>query len=81
MAISTPQPQPGTSGTDIVDIIVHGMIRENGKTEALQVQSSPRPDLNAEALSLVSTWTFQPMMCNDKPATRGADFVVHFQGR
>ena len=81
VAVSTPQPQPGTSGTDIVDVIVHGMIRENGKTEALQVQSSPRPDLNAEALSLVSTWTFEPMMCNDKPATRGADFVVHFQGR
>jgi outer membrane biosynthesis protein TonB len=57
------------------------MIRETGKTEALKIQNSPRPDLNAEALSTVSQWTFQPMMCNDKLATEGADFVVHFQGR
>jgi TonB family protein len=64
-----------------VDIIVTGMIRENGKTEALKIQSSPRPDLNAEALSIVAQWTFQPMMCDDKLATQGSDFVVHFQGR
>ena len=78
---STPQPAPGNLGTDTVDVLVTGMIRETGKTEALKIQSSPRPDLNAEALSTVSQWTFQPMMCNDKLATQGADFVVHFQGR
>jgi hypothetical protein len=63
---STPQPAPGNLGTDTVDVLVTGMIRETGKTEALKIQSSPRPDLNAEALSTVSQWTFQPMMCNDK---------------
>jgi Gram-negative bacterial TonB protein C-terminal len=78
---STPQPAPGNLGTDTVDVIVTGVIRETGKTEALKIQSSPRPDLNAEALSTVAQWTFQPMMCNDKLATQGADFVVHFQGR
>ena len=81
IGISTPQPAPGNLGTDTVDVIVTGMIRENGKTEALKIQSSPRPDLNAEALGTVSQWTFQPMVCNDKLATQGADFVVHFQGR
>jgi len=81
IGISTPQPSPGNGGTDIVDIIVTGMIRENGKTEALKIQSSPRPDLNAEALSTVAQWTFQPMMCDDKLVTQGSDFVVHFQGR
>ena len=81
IAISTPQPSPGDLGTDTVDVIVTGMIRESGKTEALKIQSSQRPDLDAEALSAVSKWTFQPMMCNDKLATQGTDFVVHFQGR
>jgi hypothetical protein len=81
IGISTPQPAPGNLGTDTVDVIVTGMIRENGKTEALKIQSSQRPDLNAEALSTVSQWTFQPMVCNDKLTTQGADFVVHFQGR
>jgi TonB family protein len=81
IAISTPQPLPGNSGADTVDVIVAGLIRESGKTEALKIQSSPRPDLDAEALSTVSKWTFQPMICNDKLATQGTDFVVHFQGR
>jgi outer membrane biosynthesis protein TonB len=47
----------------------------------VQIQSSPRPDLNAEALKLVSTWKFLPLLCNDAPATVDGDFVVHFQGR
>ena len=81
IGISTPQPPAGNAGTDTVDIIVTGMIRETGKTEALKIQSSPRSDLNEEALSTVSRWSFQPMICNDKLATQGADFVVHFQGR
>jgi TonB family protein len=81
IAISTPQPSPGNLGTDTVDVIVTGMILESGKTDALKIQSSQRPDLDAEALSTVSKWTFQPMMCNDKLATQGTDFVVHFQGR
>ena len=34
-----------------------------------------------EAMKLVATWEFTPLMCNDKPAATVADFVVHFQGR
>jgi hypothetical protein len=78
---STPQPTPGNHGTATVDIIVTGMIRETGKTEALKIQSSSRPDLEAEAIATVSQWTFQPMVCNDKVVTSDGDFVVHFQGR
>lgn len=81
IGISTPQPPPGNRGTGTVDIIVTGMIRETGRTEALKIQSSSRPDLEAEAIATVSQWTFQPMLCNDKVSTQGADFVVHFQGR
>jgi TonB family protein len=56
-------------------------IRDNGKVDQVQIQSSSRPDLNAEALELVSTWKFLPLLCNDAPATVDGDFVVHFQGR
>jgi hypothetical protein len=81
IGVSTPQPASGNRGTGTVDIIVTGMIRETGKTEALKIQSSSRPDLEAEAIATVSQWTFQPMVCNDKVVTSGEDFVVHFQGR
>ena len=38
-------------------------------------------DLNAEAMKLVGTWKFTPLMCNDQVAATMGDFVVHFQGR
>jgi TonB family protein len=82
VVLSTPQPAPGDKTTKITDVLVTGMIRETGKTEALKVQSSSgRPDLDAEALTTVAAWTFQPMMCSSHPVTTEADFVVHFQGR
>lgn len=81
IVISAPQPPPGNVGTDIVDVIVTGLVLPNGKTDVLKVQSSSRPELNDEALKTVAQWTFQPMMCNDEPGTQGTDFVVHFQGR
>jgi len=81
IVISAPQPAPGNARTETVDVIVAGFVMPTGKTYMLQVQSSPRPDLNDEALSTVAKWTFQPMMCNDQPSTQYADFVVHFQGR
>jgi len=43
--------------------------------------SSGNTDLDAEALRTVSTWTFQPGLCDGHTVTLGADFVVHFQGR
>ena len=81
IAISTPQPAPGNQGDQTVDVVVTGWIWNTGKTYGLTIQDSPRPDLNAEALAIVSQWRFQPMICNDKASTRDADFLVHFQGR
>ena len=82
IGISTPQPPPGARNTQTVDAVLTGMIRETGKTEALKVQSSSgNTDLDAEALRTVSTWTFQPGLCDGHTVTLGADFVVHFQGR
>jgi TonB family protein len=74
-------PPAGDASTDTIDVIVHGRIRDNGKVDQVQIQSWPRPGLNAEALELVSTWKFLPLLCNDAPATVDGDFVVHFQGR
>jgi TonB family protein len=69
-------------GTETIDAVLTGMIRETGRTEALKVQvSSGRPELDAEAMRTVSNWTFQPGLCDGHVVTLGADFVVHFQGR
>jgi hypothetical protein len=40
-----------------------------------------RPDLNDEAMKLVATWKFTPLLCDDKKAATIADFIVHFQDR
>ena len=60
---STPQPRPGNRNGG-ADIAVRAMIGVDGKVHDPLVQSSERPDLNAEALSLVSQWVFLPAMCN-----------------
>jgi hypothetical protein len=77
---SMPQPAPVGRGPD-VDVVVRGMIGQDGKVRNALVQSSARPDLNPEALSLVAQWVFLPAMCNGKPNSTEASFVVHFHGR
>jgi hypothetical protein len=81
VGISMPMPSPGTAGTGIVDVVVRGYIWDTGAVQPTTIVSSLRPDLNEEAMKLVATWKFTPLMCNDKPAATTADFVVHFQGR
>ena len=81
VGISTPMPPAGKSGSEVVDVIVHGWVLANGTVARLQIESSPRSDLNDEALRTVATWKFLPLMCNDEPASLEGDFVVHFQGR
>jgi TonB family protein len=77
---SMPQPAPGGRGPD-VDVVVRGMIGQDGKVHDALVQSSARPDLNPEALSLIAQWNFLPAMCNGQPNPTEASFVVHFHGR
>ena len=81
VGISMPMPPPGTEGTNIVDVVVRGLITDKGAVKPTIIVSSHRPDLNEEAMKLVATWKFTPLMCNDKVAITVADFVVHFQGR
>lgn len=81
VAVFTPQPLPGKNGDKVVDVLVHGNIRPDGKVHDAVVDASPDPKLNAEALQLISTWKFLPLICNDEPASLSTDFVLHFQGR
>jgi TonB family protein len=75
-----PQPASGARGPDS-DVVVRGVIERDGRVSNTLVQSSERPDLNAEALGLVGQWTFLPAMCNGNPNPTEASFVVHFHGR
>jgi TonB family protein len=77
---SMPQPKPGNGGGES-DVVVRGLIGTDGRVHDAVVQSSERPDLNAEALSLIAQWVFTPGMCNGSPNQNEASFVLHFQGR
>jgi len=81
VAVFTPMPPAGDSGTGIVDVVVHGYIWSDGRVQPTGIESSRRPDLNNEALRLAATWRFLPLICNDEPATTDSDFVLHFQDR
>jgi len=81
VGISMPMPPPGTQGTSIVDVVVRGFITDKGVVQPTVIVSSLRPDLNEEAMKLVATWKFTPLMCNDQIAATVAHFVAHFQGR
>src|SRR5580704_4676867 len=50
-----PQPKPGNGGSEI-DVVVRGMIFPDGRIHDAVVQSSERPELNAEALDIIHEW-------------------------
>jgi TonB family protein len=75
-----PQPKPGT-GTQNVDVMLHGTIGPDGKIHDAMINRSGRDDLNNEALKIFSTWTFTPAVCNGKPIEVPADVTLHFQNR
>jgi TonB family protein len=78
--VNTPQPPPGSS-IQITDIRLQGLIDTNGRVLSLKPIESSHPDLNEEAIKLVSTWTYQPATCEGKTVTWGTTFTVHFKGR
>jgi hypothetical protein len=77
---SMPQPKPGNGGADF-DVVVRGIVGEDGKVHDAVVQSSERPDVNSEALGLIQQWVFTPGLCNGRPNPVEASFVLHFQAR
>jgi len=80
LGISTPQPPGGRLNGDY-DVVVRGLVGEDGKVHQAVVQESERPDLNAEALRLVQQWVFTPAMCDGKPYITETALTLHFQGR
>ena len=78
--LSMPQPPAGNGGTSS-GVVVRARVGVEGHIYEPVVQSSDRPDLNSEALSLARQWTFTPAMCNGRADPHEVDFTLHFQGR
>lgn len=72
-------PQPGSAGAGPwYDVQVHGDIGEDGHVRHATVLSAGRPDLEQQAVQIVSQWIFSPAVCNGKPVPVSGDFVIHF---
>ena len=78
-AINTPQPEPG-SAPYVSDVTLTGFVGVDGHVFGLKSIDPTSPELSAEAIKQVSTWTFSPATCNGKPVTWETHFVVHFKG-
>lgn len=79
-ADKTPQPQAKAISDDAIVVRVHGYVGKDGKPTGLKVLDTGRADLSAEALRILSGWTYHPAMCEYNPATMETDFVVNFKG-
>lgn len=77
---NTPQPPPKALSDDVIEIRVHGRVGKDGKPTALKAFDTARTDLAAEAVRIVSTWTYHPAKCEYEPATMETDFIVKFKG-
>jgi len=74
------QPKAGP-GTNIEEIQVRGEVLPDGKMRNAVVDTASRAELRAEALDLVSRWTFQPATCDGKPINSWTTISIQFQGR
>ena len=72
-------PQPAGAGPGPwYDVQVHGAIGGDGRVHQASVLPAGRPDLEKQAIEIVSTWVFTPPLCNGTPTTISVDLVVHF---
>jgi hypothetical protein len=79
--VSTPQPEPGNRSIDVIDIRLIGVIGTDGHVSNLKPLETSHPELNEEAMKLVSTWTYEPAQCRGAPAAWSTTFTLHFKGR
>jgi TonB family protein len=75
--VNMPQPKPGTGGE--TEVVLRGLIGQDGKVHDAVVESTERPDLNSAALQLIQQWTFTPATCNGQATSVEASFTLHFQ--
>ena len=72
-------PQPSSAGAGPwYDVEVDGVIREDGHVHEAAVLANGKPELEAQAIQIVSGWIFSPSMCDGKPNPEYAHLVVHF---
>lgn len=80
--ISAPQPvAKGNPDAPIVTVELRVRVRADGTVSSVQVLKPVRDDLDAEAVSLVKTWIYQPGNCEGTKRDMAIDAAVHFQGR
>jgi hypothetical protein len=79
--INIPQPEQQSVSTNVVDVVLNGLVDTQGHTTQLKPLDNLYPDLNHEAVDLVSKWTYAAGSCNGVATTWGERFVVHFVGR
>jgi outer membrane biosynthesis protein TonB len=54
------------------------MIGEDGHVYGAAVLPAGRPELEKQAVQIVSGWVFSPGLCEGKPIAVNASLVVHF---
>ena len=79
---SNPQPRgEGAPDAPVTDVAVHLYVTPQGTVAHASVVKPVRPDLDAEALKVVSGWLYDPGTCNGVAQGYIINSVVHFQGR
>ena len=72
-------PQPTSAGAGPwYNVQVHGVIGPDGHVSEASVLTNGRPELEQQAVQIVSAWIFSPGVCNGKPVPVAAELVVHF---
>ncbi len=72
-------PQPTSAGAGPwYDVHVHGVIGPEGHVSEAAVLANGKPELEQQAIQIVSGWIFSPGVCNGKPVPVDAQLVVHF---
>jgi hypothetical protein len=74
---SAPQP-PSAGPGPWYDVQVHGSIGSDGHVHNPTAMTAGKPDLEKQAVQIVSSWVYSPPTCDGKPTSVSADFIVHF---
>ena len=84
MPVPKSAPQPASKGggdAPVITVEVHLHVRPDGTVWGAEILKPVRDDLDAEAVELVKTWTYQPGVCEGTRQDFAIDASVHFQGR
>lgn len=72
-------PQPASAGPGPwYDVKVQAVIDAGGRVREAAVLPAGRPDLERQAIQIVSGWVFTPATCNGRPYAVNANLTVHF---